>query len=56
MLTRKHFQLIANVVKAIDDPTTRAQVAVNFCHEFKRANPRFQPHKFLCACDAVMDG
>jgi len=51
-MTRKHFQMIANVVKNIDDPKTRHAVAMDFALKLKAENPRFNISKFVGACDS----
>ena len=33
-MTRKHFQMIADVVKNIDDETTRHETAMNFAARY----------------------
>lgn len=52
-MTRKHFQLVANVVAAIDNLDTRKEVALNFASEFTKENPRFDIEKFIKACQCV---
>ena len=51
-MTRKHFQMIANVVKNIDDPKVRHAVAMDFALKLKAENPRFDISKFVGACDS----
>ena len=49
-MTRKDFQMIADVVKMIDDKDTRHTVAMNFAVKLKGVNPRFSVSKFVGAC------
>jgi len=49
-MTRKHFQMIADVVKNIDDETTRHETAMNFAVRLKEMNPRFDIVRFVSAC------
>ena len=51
-MTRKHFQMIANVVKNIDDPKTRHAVAMDFAMRLKAENPRFDISRFVSACNS----
>ena len=49
-MTRKDFQLIANVVKTIDDKQTRDAVAVTFAKKLNTLNPRIDMTRFCLAC------
>ena len=49
-MTRKDFELIADVVKNIEDKETRATVAMNFGVKLRRVNPRFNLSRFVEAC------
>ena len=51
-MTRKHFQMIANVVKNIDDHKVRHAVAMDFAIRLKAENPRFDISRFVGACDS----
>ena len=51
-MTRKHFQMIANVVKNIDDPNVRHAVAMDFALKLKGENPRFDISRFGGACNS----
>ena len=51
-MTRKDFQLIANVVKTIDDENTRNVTALNFGVLLRRTNDRFNLVRFVAACNA----
>lgn len=51
-MSRKDFQMIANVVKNIDDPKVRHAVAMDFALKLKAENPRFNISKFVGACDS----
>ena len=48
-MTRKHFQMIANVVKNIDDPNVRHAVAMDFALKLKDENARFDISRFVGA-------
>lgn len=53
MLTRKHFQAIADCIKqaqARDDHAIALQIALNLCAVFKAENPAFDRVRFLAAC------
>ena len=49
-LTRKHFELIASIVKNIEDIDTRTQVAMDFAHALRGENPNFKITRFVEAC------
>ena len=51
-MTRKDFQMLADVVKMIDDKDTRHTVAMNFAVKLKGVNPRFSVSKFVGACNS----
>ena len=51
-MTRKDFQMIADVVKMIDDKDTRHTVAMNFAVKLKGVNPRCSVSKFVGACNS----
>ena len=51
-MTRKDFQMIADVVKMIDNKDTRHTVAMNFAVKLKGVNPRFSVSKFATACNS----
>ena len=51
-MTRKHFQMIADVVKNIDDHKVRHAVAMDFAVRLKAENPRFSVSRFVGACDS----
>lgn len=53
MLTRKHFQAIADCIRqaqARDDHAIALQIALNLCAVFKAENPAFDRERFLAAC------
>ena len=54
-LTRKDFQLIADVVKTIDNKDTRDAVAVTFAQKLNTLNPRFNMTRFCLACKPTED-
>ena len=51
-MSRKHFQMIANVVKNIDDPKARHAVAMDFALRLQGENPRFDVSRFVGACNS----
>ena len=51
-MTRKDFQMIADVVKTIEDSKTRHTVAMNFAVKLKGVNPRFDISRFVGACNS----
>ena len=53
-MTRKDFQMIADVVKMINDKDTRHTVAMNFAVKLKDVNPRFDISRFVGACNSPM--
>ena len=50
-MTRKHFQMIADVVKQIKDTSERHDAAHRFVVELRKTNPAFQASRFLTACN-----
>lgn len=53
-MTRKHFEAIAETLKAQEAPTAMCLAFVSMC---KRENSRFSPDRFLTACGlAQVDG
>ena len=51
-LSRKHFQMIANVVKNIDDPKIRHAVAMDFAQRLQGETPRIDISRFVGACNS----
>jgi len=49
-MTRKHFELIAKIVKNIENVDTRTQVAMDFAHALRGENPNFKICRFVEAC------
>jgi hypothetical protein len=53
-MTRKDFQLIANVLKASStSPANRMvvqELALTFAHQLAQTNPRFDKQQFVKAC------
>ena len=49
-MSRKHFQLIADVVKNISDKNERERTAQEFVGRLQAENPRFDTARFLKAC------
>lgn len=50
-MTRKDFELIAEVVAEIDDKKERAYVAYKFAWRLSQTNTRFNADRFLKACN-----
>lgn len=48
-MTRQHFQLFADTVKQIENPTKRAETAQLLAGVFAKSNPRFDNAKFMAA-------
>jgi hypothetical protein len=51
MLTRKHFESQAEILKRIKDKPTRTLMAAESIKLFEKENPRFDKARFLKACD-----
>ena len=51
MFTRKHFQTVADVVKTIDNETTRKSTCQRFIVVFRESNPKFNEELFKKACN-----
>jgi len=49
-MTRKDFQLIADVIKLHVDSHTGQALALDFAQALLKANPRFDRRRFLSAC------
>ncbi len=61
MMTKKHFELIATILKNLPTSNTaeekyRARVAVSFAKNLASITPRFNVDRFLCACDVAVCG
>jgi len=54
-MTRQHFQLIADVVKTIEDKAERQSLAMTFVHKLQQTNPNFKHGHFIKACNAEND-
>lgn len=50
-MTRKQFQMIADVVNQIDDKSIRHDTAHKFVIELRKTNAQFQASRFLAACN-----
>lgn len=50
-MQKRHFELIASVVKTIMDDETRKQIAQAFAMRISSENPRFDRAKFMKACN-----
>jgi hypothetical protein len=53
--TRKHFQQVADIVKHIEDPKKRKELAHHHASIFKLQNPRFDHKRFLAAANVHED-
>jgi hypothetical protein len=51
MLTRKHFQAQAEIIKLIKNRTMRYVAADMAIKMFEKENPRFDKDRFLKACN-----
>lgn len=49
-MTRKDFQLIADIVATVDDYPTRLDLAYRFANTLADIHPRFDKKKFVQAC------
>lgn len=50
-MTRKDFQAVADMIKAMDIPRThKEQFALGMCRIFQQKNPRFKLQRFMKAC------
>lgn len=52
MLTRQHYKAIASIIKEELDPSVRVRVARKLAVYFNTDNSRFDPEKFMIACNA----
>lgn len=50
--TRKHFRMVADLIKANPAPAKRNELAKHHAEIFAKQNPRFDREKFMKACDA----
>lgn len=55
MMTRKHFQQVADVIKAHPDAKKRKELAQHHAGIFKASNPRFDQKKFYAAAGVSGD-
>ena len=49
-MTKKDFQLVANILKLHTSTHTAQALALDFAQAFHRTNPRFDKKRFLDAC------
>ena len=49
-MTKKDFELIAGIIKAIEDDKTRMQMAHHVASEFSKRFPNFDQVRFYWAC------
>lgn len=54
-MTRKHFQAVARVIAAIEDPGVRRRVCLDAIRELRQFNSSFDRYRFERACDAEED-
>ena len=52
MMTRKHFQQVADVIKSHEDPMKRHELAHHHSEIFTKSNPRFDRNRFFAAANA----
>lgn len=50
-MTRKHFKMAADAVKAIEDKQKRKEMAQHHAEIFAKSNPRFDRARFMQAAD-----
>jgi hypothetical protein len=50
MMTRQHFEALANVISRIENAKERKELAEKTAKDCKRSNPRFNRKTFLKAC------
>ena len=50
-MTRQHFEMIAEVTSAIENPDERKRTALNFTVKLHESNINFDTCRFLLACD-----
>lgn len=55
-MTRQHFQHTADLLKHIEDPAKRMELARHHAGVFKASNPRFDHAKFMKACGVTDEG
>ena len=48
-VSRKDFRMVADLIKNIEDPAKKAELAQHHAQIFKQQNPRFSPEKFYAA-------
>ena len=51
-MSRKDFQMIADVIKNIEDRKVRHAVTMDFAVRLKDVNPRFNVTHFVTACNS----
>jgi len=50
-MSRKHFRLIADAIRQIEDSTARRDAAEKLASVCAQSNPRFQHSTFMKACN-----
>ena len=51
-MTKKHFIMIAAILKTIQNPLERWNICDKFAHSFKNENGNFRREQFMKACEA----
>lgn len=54
-MTRKHFQQVADVIKAHPDAAKRKELAAHHAEIFKKSNPRFDHKRFYAAAGVPVE-
>lgn len=49
-LTRQHYEAVARVIAAIEDPGQRRRTCLDAVRELRRFNSNFNQHRFEKAC------
>lgn len=49
-MTKKDFELIAEIIRSLPDTTSREGIAWKFSQALATANPRFNVKRFIEAC------
>lgn len=53
MFTRKHFELIAEIISKLENVDERIAMAQKHADAFTKDNPRFDREKFYAACNVT---
>lgn len=52
MLTKKHFEKTAEIIRTLPTQEQRLNMARKFAQDFRKSNPRFDEVRFFVACNA----